>query len=201
MKIPPNMTEQEVLDTILKIAKSVSYKYRFGCYTADDIHQEAVAEGLLGLEKYDGRRPLENFLRVHISFRMRNLRRNKYERLDKPCDDCPLSAYIKDTDSCKEFDNMEDCELYEAWFQRNSQKKNLMGAGQEALDINGYEENLLDNIADQEIIDNIEQSMNEAELRKDWLKFKNGVKLPRNRMSKIMEKIKSVIGEEYGQDR
>ena len=78
MKIPSNMTEQEVIDVIIKVSKRLSHKFTFGTYDKDDIEQEAFIHGIQGLEKYDEERPLENFLHVHISNRLHDLRRNKF---------------------------------------------------------------------------------------------------------------------------
>ena len=77
MKIPPNMTEQEDVKVMQKVAKAYSYKFRFGYFTADDIEQEAYVEAIKGMEDYDGKRPLENFLLVHIHNKLKNLKRTK----------------------------------------------------------------------------------------------------------------------------
>lgn len=52
----------------------------FGCYDLEDLRQEARVECLLALEKYDGKRPLPNFLRTCVKSRYINLRRNKFHR-------------------------------------------------------------------------------------------------------------------------
>lgn len=82
MKTPKNMTEQEVIDTITKVARHLAPKYVFASYDLDDIFQEAFIIGIEGLEKYDEKRPLSNFLFTHISNRLKNFKRNNYYRLD-----------------------------------------------------------------------------------------------------------------------
>lgn len=82
MKTPKNMTEQEVIDTITKVARHLAPKYVFASYDLDDIFQEAFILGIEGLEKYDQKRPLSNFLFTHISNRLKNFKRNNYYRLD-----------------------------------------------------------------------------------------------------------------------
>tara|TARA_B100001113_G_scaffold165997_1_gene135809 strand:- start:1460 stop:1978 length:519 start_codon:yes stop_codon:yes gene_type:complete len=82
MKTPKNMSEQEVVDTITKVARHLAPKYVFASYDIEDIFQEAFIIGIEGLEKYDEKRPLSNFLFTHISNRLKNFKRNNYYRLD-----------------------------------------------------------------------------------------------------------------------
>ena len=76
------MTEQDVVDTITKVARHLAPKYVFASYDIDDIFQEAFILGIEGLNKYDEKRPLSNFLFTHISNRLKNFKRNNYYRLD-----------------------------------------------------------------------------------------------------------------------
>ena len=76
------MTEQEVVDTITKIARHLAPKFIFASYDVDDIFQEAFIIGIDGLDKYDEKRPLSNFMFTHISNRLKNFKRNNYYRLD-----------------------------------------------------------------------------------------------------------------------
>ena len=82
MKTPKNMSEQEVVDTITKVARHLAPKYVFASYDIEDIFQEAFIIGIEGLEKYDEKRPLSNLLFTHISNRLKNFKRNNYYRLD-----------------------------------------------------------------------------------------------------------------------
>lgn len=82
MKIPENMTEEEVIDTILTISRKVASKFVFAFYDEEDIIQEAVIIGIEGLERYDSSRPLSNFMYSHISNRLKNFKRDNYYRLD-----------------------------------------------------------------------------------------------------------------------
>jgi len=70
--IPKGMTEQEVIDIITKVAYRFCNKYRFSYFESDDIFQEAFILGMEGLNRYEEGRPLENFLAVHISNRLKN---------------------------------------------------------------------------------------------------------------------------------
>jgi DNA-directed RNA polymerase specialized sigma24 family protein len=82
MKIPDNLDEEYVINTISKIAKKLAPKYTFACYEVEDIEQEAFLIGLSGLEKYDESRPLENFMYIHIGNRLKTFKRDNYYRLD-----------------------------------------------------------------------------------------------------------------------
>ena len=83
MLIPSNYSEQEVIDIIDNIANRLCYKFKFGYHTADDMKQEARVFAWQGLEKYDGERPLENFLSVHLSNRLKNFVRDNYFTRDE----------------------------------------------------------------------------------------------------------------------
>ena len=102
MKIPDNHSEQEVLDVIDGIANRLCYKFKFGYHSPEDMKQQARLFAWEGLEKYDGKRPLENFLWTHVRNRLYNFKRNNYSRLEKPCDTCEF--YI--SKKCTAFDGL-----------------------------------------------------------------------------------------------
>lgn len=78
MKIPSNMTEQEVIDQINKVIDRISPKYTFYGYDVNDIKQESFIICIDALDRYDEKRPLENFLSVHLSNRLKNFVRDNY---------------------------------------------------------------------------------------------------------------------------
>lgn len=84
MKIPSNLTEKETLDKINLVISKISPKYTFSGYDIDDIKQEAFIICMDALERYDEQRPLENFLSVHLSNRLKNfIRDNFYVKNDE----------------------------------------------------------------------------------------------------------------------
>lgn len=83
MKIPKNMTEQEVVDQINVVVNRMAHKYTFGTYGLDDIKQEAFIICMDALTRYDEKRPLENFLSVHLSNRLKNFVRDNYYTKDE----------------------------------------------------------------------------------------------------------------------
>lgn len=78
MKIPKKMTEQQVIDQINIVVNRIASKYTFHGYEVDDIKQEAFIICMDALERYDQKRPLENFLSVHLSNRLKNFIRDNY---------------------------------------------------------------------------------------------------------------------------
>ena len=92
MKIPKNYNEQEVMDIITSISNKLASKFKFGYHDIDDMKQQAMLFAWEGLENYDGIRPLENFLWVHVKNRLYNFKRNNYSRPNKPCENLPIQC-------------------------------------------------------------------------------------------------------------
>jgi RNA polymerase sigma factor (sigma-70 family) len=78
MKIPSTMTQQQVIDQINIVVDRISAKYVFHGYDIDDIKQEAFIICMDALDRYEEGRPLENFLAVHLSNRLKNFIRDNY---------------------------------------------------------------------------------------------------------------------------
>lgn len=78
MKIPKNMSETEVLSAIDAIVNRIAHKYTFYGYEVEDIKQEAFIICLDALKRYDEKRPLENFLSVNLSNRLKNFIRDNH---------------------------------------------------------------------------------------------------------------------------
>lgn len=75
------MVTEEQLQTIEKVVNRIYHKYIFGYFDGDDIKQQAIIIGLEAVENnWDGIRPLENFLSVHIANRLENFKRDQYYR-------------------------------------------------------------------------------------------------------------------------
>ncbi len=78
MKVPKNMTEQQVIDQINIVVNRISARYTFHGYELEDIKQEAFIICMDALDRYDQKRPLENFLAVHLSNRLKNFVRDNF---------------------------------------------------------------------------------------------------------------------------
>jgi len=151
--------------------------------------QEAFVFALKGMEKFDGKRPLENFLWVHVRNRLYNFKRNNYARPDKPCDNCPFDAYVNY--ECTKFDNMMECELFAKWEKRNQTKKNLMSTKMQD-DPAEQELSLEDDILSRELYQLIDTHL-PLMLREDWIRFTNKLKLPKQKREALLEVIKEIL--------
>ena len=78
MKTPKGMTEQQVIDQIDIVCNRIAPRYTFYGYTVDDIKQESFIICMEALNRYDGIRPLENFLSVNLSNRLKNFVRDNH---------------------------------------------------------------------------------------------------------------------------
>jgi len=78
MIIPSGMTADQVVRQIEKVVKRIAPKYTFYGYTVDDISQESFIICMEALPRYDATRPLENFLSVHLSNRLKNFVRDNH---------------------------------------------------------------------------------------------------------------------------
>lgn len=78
MKIPKGMTEEQVIDQIQKVCDRIAPKYAFHGYTVSDMKQEAFIICMEALHRYDENRPLENFLSVNLSNRLKNFVRDNH---------------------------------------------------------------------------------------------------------------------------
>lgn len=206
MKLPKNMTEKEVLETIEKIASKLCYKFKFGYHGVEDMKQQATLFALEGLEAYDEKRPLENFLWTHVRNRLFNYKRDNFERPDKPCLSCPFHdpSRSKSYNECTEFTDRAECSPFSSWFNRNSRKKSLMSpikmsdmtAG--GIGLSSVDKSTLGSLANEEILKVVDRHI-PLEIRLDYLRFKNGLKLPKPRRDAVKKAIYNII-KEHGLD-
>lgn len=197
--LPNGVTEEQFLSVLDNISKRLGHKFKFGYHSFEDMKQQAAIFALEGLQKYDNKRPLENFLWTHVRNRLFNYKRDNYQRPDKPCLTCPLydPHCKKSTSQCTEFNNKTDCELYLAWDTRNSSKKNIMKpVGMEDLKDAPQPHNKLadipDSIFNQQIIDLLDQHI-PAQYRETYLRLKYGEKIYKSDMNKLQAVILQIL--------
>lgn len=186
MKIPEGMTEEEVLEVITRITKRIAPKFVFGFYEIKDIEQEAFLIAVDGLERYDPSRPLENFLSVHVSNRLKSFKRDNYVRQEEPCPYC---------------NNQDDyCEKCERKRKRNEIKKNIIGPIEISHVDDENEKNMklnpmfIDNIEIDEIKRLIDIEL-PVSLRIDYLKMLDGVYVAKQKKDRVKEEIIRIIGD------
>lgn len=78
MRIPTGMTEEQVIKQIEVVCNRIAPKYTFYGYTKDDLLQEAFIICIEALNRYEEGRPLENFLSVNLSNRLKTFMRDNY---------------------------------------------------------------------------------------------------------------------------
>ena len=78
MKTPSGMTEEQVMKQIKIVIDRIAPKYTFYGFSVDDIKQESFIICMEALNRYDGIRPLENFLSVNLSNRLKNFVRDNH---------------------------------------------------------------------------------------------------------------------------
>jgi DNA-directed RNA polymerase specialized sigma24 family protein len=190
MIIPAGMTEQEVLDTIEKVARRLAHKFRFGYHDIDDMKQQARMHAIKAMPKYDSSRPLENFLWSCVHNQLFNDKRNKFARPDKP--------YLPKTDGCSAYHDKMECSHYSGWVKRNSAKQNLMQPI-ELSDVEDEREDRMklhetpdDIVMTSEIINIIDKNLSIV-LRKDWIQMRKGIKVSKPRRIKLQNEILRIL--------
>lgn len=73
----PDLTDEQ-LAIVQKVCKKFAARYSFSYWEPEDIEAEAFIIAMEGMTRYDGRSPLENFLSVHLSNRLKNFIRKHY---------------------------------------------------------------------------------------------------------------------------
>ena len=208
MKLPDNVKEEDVLKTIDVVAKRLANKFKYGYHGFEDMVQQGTMFALESLDKWDGVRPLENFLQACIHNKLYNDKRDNYERPDKPCLTCPFfDKHCKvATSQCTEYADKENCELYVRWFRRNSTKKNLM----QPIDI---QEVTMNNertmradskmatedacaIDQNELWGLIDKHL-DISLRADYLKLRSNTKLSKKNREAVEQAILAIAREHY----
>ena len=187
------VSDEEFVQVWKKISKKLSYKFKFGYHDVDDMKQQAAIFALEGLEKYDGVRPLENFLWTHVRNRLFNFKRNNYQRPDMPCKSCPLyDEFFKNSaNQCTKYVNKADCKEFRSWNERNETKKNIMQLNHIPDNSIVNDESLsLSFIEDKEILEYIEANISK-EHREYYLKLKHGTRIGK----KFLDKLKKHIGD------
>lgn len=176
------------LKIITEVAASLAVKYQFGYYNKDDIEQEAI---LIGIEKLPKYKPesgtLKTFMYTAIGNGLKNFKRNKYHRL--------ISKHCSDR-NCKGSKTCEKCYQREQYINR---KKNIMSPSdiEEAKNVEDtFHSNALEELELQETLSIIDEKL-PIEMRLDYLKMKDSIKIPKSKRLAIEAKIVEILEEYY----
>ncbi len=202
------VSEQEFLTVLENISKRLGHKFKFGYHSYEDMKQQAAIFALEGLEKYDNKRPLENFLWTHVRNRLFNYKRDNYQRPDKPCLSCVFydAHCATSTNQCNEYDDKTNCEEYNTWNNRNTNKKNIMKpVGIEDLKEQNVsipklasDNSILEIVSNKQVLKILDENI-PAQHRSTYLKLKYGDKIYKNNLNKLLECIKTIL-KEHGYD-
>ena len=165
MKIPKGMTEQEVIETITKVADRQAAKFRFGYYEVEDMLQEAFIIAMDALDRYDEKRPLENFLAVHVNNRIKNFKRDNFYRMNNEKHESKKLI-------------MDPIDIARV---RDEKEKNMK-----------TDDSFKDGLERDEIVNIIDKYL-DIGMREDYLKMLNSVYVPKPRREQIQNAILNIM--------
>lgn len=193
MRIPPGMTEDQVVAAIDKVVNTLAPRFQFGYFTVEDMKQEGRKFAIIALPKYDEKRPLENFLYSHVKNRFINFKRDKYKRNDAPCKLCHNCA-----DGETGHPDGHYCSKYENWRKRNLSKQNIMNP----LDISNISDEretntrtksgVLENIEYEELMRQIDDKL-PVELRAAYLQMVQGESVPKSKRLEVEQAVLAIL--------
>ena len=208
MNLPEGYTEEQLVETLYRIANSLASTYTFGYFDREDIVQEGVISALEALKdgKYDQSRPLENFAYTHMRNRLYNNKRNKYFRRESPCQSCPHfdpdNKISPNQNQCAAFTDKNDCDKWDGWLQRNTTKQNLMNP-LNIVEIDDEKEKRMrisDNIINDIYMEDLRRIIDAklpVEIRSDYLKMlTEKVSISKIRRARVQQVIIEILEEE-----
>lgn len=181
MKIPDNMTSDEVFIVIDSVCKSVSRNFSFDHFEPEDIYQEAYIICAEVIDKYDGQRPLENFLNVSVRNRLYNFRRDNSKYYKYQCDIC----------NNEDSDNCDNCLRQRVLFNTKKNIDHPLNIDEVQSEVT-YEINNADVMANKEMFLLINRNL-PISMRTDYLKMLSDVYVNKNRRAEIVERIKDIL--------
>lgn len=184
-----DITNKE-LDTINKVAKNLSPFFAFGYYDIEDIEQEIRLICLQVLENFDGSKKADGlycYLFAHARNMLIDLRRLKLGRTISPCKSCVHN----NEGVCTKHDDITECQRYKTKVENNNKKKAIINPqplDPEQVPILYDLATTIDNAyifceIDKEIPHN---------LRRDYLRFLDGVRLPHYNRKQVLVAIREI---------
>ena len=200
-----NLTHEE-LAIIDKVAKRLARRFKFGYYEVADIEQQARLIALEGLKRYDGVRPLENYLWVHVRNRLCNFKRDNFMRPHGPCKKCDFyqgaNSGSVDGDFCEEYKNIDDCLILQQWRAKNTVKLNLIYPIEFACVDDYHENGMHDSIIteDQVFSNELETILDRhipVEHRHNYLRLRYGYKVSSQYKIPLVNLIREIVEKHY----
>jgi len=156
------------VSTIMLVSSRLANKFTFPNYEADDIAQEAFIIGVEAMNRYDGVRPLENFLSIHIKNRLKNFKRDNYYRPDQG----------------------------KAQEIQNGKKKLLDASSIDSIKYLVVNSECSENLEERELYEYIDLYL-PANMRSDFLRFKNDLPLTKTKKANLLNELRSILERFY----
>ena len=156
------------MSTIMLVSSRLANKFTFPNYEADDIAQEAFIIGVEAMNRYDGVRPLENFLSIHIKNRLKNFKRDNYYRPDQG----------------------------KAQEIQNGKKKLLDASSIDSIKYLVVNSECSENLEERELYEYIDLYL-PANMRSDFLRFKNDLPLTKTKKANLLNELRSILERFY----
>jgi DNA-directed RNA polymerase specialized sigma subunit len=150
------------------VSNRLANKYTFPNYETDDIIQEAFIIGMEAMNRYDGVRPLENFLSIHIKNRLKNFKRDNY--------------YRPDEGRAKEI--------------QNGKKKLLDASSIDNIKYLIVNSECSSSLEERELYEYIDIHL-PANMRSDFLRFKNDQSLTKTKRNNLISELKKILERFY----
>jgi DNA-directed RNA polymerase specialized sigma24 family protein len=192
VQYPAGLTEKQVLDAINHVVSLLAPGFKFGYHDVEDIKQECFILALAALPRYDGRRPLENFLYTHLLNRLINFKRDKYKRNDCPCLICARAVGNR-----TEHEGGEFCKKYTSWRRLNSSKQNIMNPVDISLLVESSDKNF-DEVSNKMELDEIKRIIDEnlpVDFRATYLRMQAGESVPKAKRAEIERIVLEILKE------
>lgn len=205
MKLPEGITEKQFIETLDNVVHRVAHKFLFPGQTKEDLMQQGRVFAIQAMNKGkfdESKGNLESFLYTHVHNRLHNFKRDNYERTDLPCLKCPFKAYdpykINSCSGCTKYNDLYTCGLFKEWRDRNDKKKYLCGSVASESFIQSSQEpshtpNMEDILYAKGVIKMVDENVS-LELRRDWIRMKNGNSISNGAKSKLIAEIRKIIG-------
>ncbi len=179
------LTEPQILSCIDYVSNKLAPQFTFGYYGVEDVKQEIRIFCLEALPKYRiDKGKLSTFLMVCATRKLINFRRNNLFRMPPECD----------CESCRHGVECErQAKRMKKWKKLNTVKRNLMNINHIGDD--DYEEDIRTNFAEFNELINAQLDIH---LREDYVKMRDGVKLPRKKYERIVAELRSILEKHDG---
>jgi len=198
-----DLSDDAVMAVINKVARRLAARFKFGYHEIQDIEQQARMIAWQGMAKYDGVRPLENYLWVHVHNRLFNFKRDNFFRPYGPCEKCSFfDSQRGQQHKCSKYEDILHCQSYQKWSVKNTTKLNLIYPIEFSC-VDDYNEiNMRDKTSTEKCVLNNELHaiLNRhipVEHRHNYLKMLYGYHVAASCRVEILELIKEIVQKYY----